>query len=93
MNEKNSYDYIADAVRAYWKDVYPQDVVVFFRQKYSCDDEWECHEEVAFCESDSDYETVSFLMDFCEGQTCVKDVIVVPLLEVTEYYARTKLNY
>lgn len=88
MNEKNSYDYIADAVRTYWKNTFPQDVVVFFQQKYSCDDEWECHEEVVFCESDSDYETVSFLSDFCEGQTCVENIIIVPLYKVLEYYAR-----
>ena len=93
MIEKNSYDYIADAVRTYWKNTFPQDVVAFFRQKYSYDDEWECLEEVIFCKSDSDYETISFLNDFCEGQTCVKDITVVPLLEIIEYYARTKLDY
>ena len=93
MSEKNSYDYIADAVRTYWKNTFPQDVVAFFRQKYSYDDEWEFHEEVVFCKSDSDYETISFLNDFCEGQTCVKDITVVPLSEITEYYARSKLNY
>lgn len=89
MIEKNSYDYIADAVRTYWKNTFPQDVVVFFRQKYSFDDEWVCLEEVAFCESDSDYETVNFLNDFCEGQTCVENIIIVPLREVLEYYIRT----
>ena len=93
MNEKNSYDHVADAVRTYWKNNYPQDVVVFFRQKYSCANEWEWHEEVVFCQSDSDYETISFLNDFCEGQTCVNDITVVPLLEITEHYAWTKLNY
>lgn len=93
MSEKNSYDYVADAVRAYWKNTFPQDVVAFFRQKYDYDDddEWEFFEEVAFCKSDSDYETISFLSDFCEGQTCVKDITIVPLSEVTEYYARTNL--
>ena len=92
MNEKDSYDYIEDAVRIYWKNTFPQDVVAFFRQKYSFDDEWVCHEEAVFCKSDSDYENVSFLNDFCEGQTCVENIQIVPLSEVLEYYARMHLE-
>jgi len=91
MIEKNSYDYIADAVRIFWKNTFPQDVVAFFRQKYSFDDEWECLEEIVFCDSDSDYETVSFLDDFCDGQTCVENIIIVPLREVLEYYGENAL--
>lgn len=93
MNEKNSYDYIADAVRTYWENTFPQDVVAFFRQKYSYDDKWESLGEVVFCEGYDDYETISSLNDFCEGQTCVKDITIVPLLEVIEYYASEKLDY
>ena len=81
-----SDDQIADAVRAYWKQTLPQDVVVFFEQKYSFDITWTSLGEVVFCESDSDYETVSFLNDFCEGQTCVRNIKIVPLREVLEYY-------
>ena len=91
MIEKNSYDYITDAVRTYWKNTFPQDVVAFFQQKYSYENKWERCEEVVFCKSDSDYETVSFLDDFCEGQTCIKNITIVPLSEVTGYYARIKL--
>ena len=91
MREKYSNDQIADAVRAYWKQTLPQDVVVFFEQKYSFDVIWTSHEEVVFCESDFDYETVSFLNDFCEGQTCVGNIRIVPLCEVLEYYAENGL--
>lgn len=88
MSEKYSDDQIADAVRAYWEKTLPQDVVVFFDQKYSLEATWTSLAEVVFCESDSDYETVSFLNDFCEGQTCVRNTIIVPLREVLEYYAK-----
>ncbi len=91
MNEKNSYDYVADAVRTYWNNTFPRDVVAFFRQKYSFNDKWEYLEEVVFCKSDSDYETVTFLNDFCEGQTCVENIIIVPLCEVLEYYGENAL--
>ena len=88
-----SEDYIADAVRSYWKDDgLPQDVVVYFYQKYAFDNAWCWCEEVAFSESDSDYETVTFLNDFCEGETCVKDITIVPLSEVLEHYTKTKLG-
>ena len=90
---KNSYDYISDAVRTYWRNYFPCDVVAFFRQKYDFDIEWEWREEVVFCKSDSDYESVTFLSDFCEGQTCVKDITIVPLSDVIGYYESTKLNY
>lgn len=86
-----SEDYIADAIRLYWKDSIPEDVVVYFYQKYDFDTEWEWCEEVAFCKSDSDYESVTFLSDFYEGQTCVKDITIVPLSEVIEHYEETKL--
>ena len=88
MSAKYSDDQIADAVRAYWTQTLPQDVVVFFEQKYSYDVIWTSLGEVVFCRSDSDYETVSFLNDFCEGQTCVRNIRIVPLREVLEYYAR-----
>ena len=84
-----SYDYIADAVRTYWKNSYPRDVVAFFWQKYDYDEKWEWCEEVVFCKSDSDYEEVSFLNDFCEGQTQVKDIKIAPLTEIIEHYSKT----
>lgn len=89
--QKDSYDFVAEAVRKYWEDTYPQDVVAFFYQKYEYEQEWDWHEELVECESSSDYQTVYFLNDFCEGQTRVKDITVVPLSEVTSYYARNEL--
>lgn len=91
IEDKDSYDFVAEAVRKYWEDTYPQDVVAFFYQKYEYEQEWDWHEELVECESSSGYQTVYFLNDFCEGQTCVKDITVVPLSEVTSYYARNEL--
>lgn len=89
--QKDSYDFVEEAVRKYWEDTYPQDVIVFFYQKYDYENEWDWHEELVMCGGSSDWETVEFLRDFCEGQTCVKNIAVVPLSEVTSYYARNEL--
>lgn len=83
----DSYDVIAEAVKSYWKSKFPQDVVAFFRQKYSWDDEWERCEELVVCYGSDDYENMVFLSDFCEGQTDVKDVVIVSLHEVTAFYS------
>ena len=88
----DSYDVIAEAVKGYWKDEYPQDVVVFFQQKYSWDDEWERCEELVECHGSDDYENMTFLSDFCEGQTEVKDVVVVSLREVTMFYSSMQIK-
>lgn len=86
----NSYEIIAEAVRAFWKKNFPQDVIAFFYQKYDFETNWEWCEELIEAEGDSDYSNMTFLYDFCEGQTCVKDVTIVPLREVTAYYATNK---
>lgn len=83
---KNSYDVIANKIREYWKNNFPQDVIVFFEQKYSYDTTWEVHQELVECESDTDYESVTFLNDFCEGQTQIRNIKIVPLSIVTQYY-------
>ena len=85
----DSYDVVAEAVREYWKENYPEDMVAFFYQKYEyeSDKEWEWKEELVECEGDCDYENMTFLYDFCEGQTCVKGLTVVPLRKVTAFYA------
>ena len=88
----DSYDVIAEAVKDYWKVNYPQDVVAFFRQKYSWDDKWERCEELVECHGSDDYENMSFLSDFCEGQTEVKDVVIIPLREVTAFYYERKIE-
>lgn len=84
---KDSYEIIADAVRAFWKkECFAMDVIVFFDQKYSNDKEWEHRAELVMCNSDSDLNKVIFLYDFCEGQTEVEHIHIVELEEVTEYY-------
>ena len=88
----DSYDVIVGAVKDYWKVNYPQDVVAFFRQKYSWDDKWERCEELVECHGSDDYENMSFLSDFCEGQTEVKDVVIIPLREVTAFYYKWKIE-
>lgn len=85
----DSYDIVAEAVRKYWEENFPCDVVAFFGQKYDFepDTAWEWCEEVITCtSSDPDRAEIEFLNDFCEGQTCVKDLHIVPLHEVTGYY-------
>lgn len=90
----NSYDIIANAVREYWKRNYPTDVVAFFHQKYEfeSDDEWEWCEELVFPQGSDNWETVIFQNDFCEGQTCVKDITIVELDKITSYYAENVIT-
>ena len=89
----NSYDIVGNAVREYWKKYcLPCDVVCFFYQKYEWENNWEWCEELVECDSDSDFESITFHSDFCEGQTMVKDLKIVPLWEVTELYTKTKLG-
>ena len=83
----NSYDIVAQAVREFWNTSIPQLVIAFFYQKYDFDKEWEWCEELIETNGDMDYETVVFENDFCEGQTQVKDITIVPFDEVTSYYA------
>ena len=84
----NSYDIIANAVREYWKENYPTDVIAFFYQKYDfeSDDEWEWCEELIYPEGSDNWDDVIFHSDFCEGQTCVKDITIVELDKITSYY-------
>lgn len=82
----SSYDIIADKVREYWKETYPQDVIAFFYQKYNFESEWEWHEELVQPYGSSDYETVVYDNDFCEGQTDVKDINIVSLEEIIQFY-------
>lgn len=88
----NSYDIVAKAVREFWKANYPQDVIAFFYQKYVHEDSWDWCEELILCAGINNYDSMEFINDFCEGQTCVKDLTIVPLSDVTEFYADKKLN-
>lgn len=83
---KNSYDIIGDAVRSFWRKTYPQTVIAFFSQKYEFETEWEHCEELIYPESSYDCDSVVFHCDFCEGQTEVKDIMIVPLEKIIEFY-------
>ena len=83
---KCSYDIIGDAVRAFWRKTYPQDVIAFFRQKYNFETDWEFCAELISNSGSDDYDSVIFNDDFCEGQTEVKDIMIVPLEEIIEFY-------
>ena len=87
-----SSDVVADAVREYWKTCYPRTVMAFFYQKYEYDNEWEWCEELAECNASDDYETVIFQNDFCEGQTCVKNISIVSLDDIVEYYIKNHIS-
>lgn len=89
---KNSEKIIEKAIIEYWRESAPQDVIVFFYQKYAHDSEWDFCQELVMANSSFDYESMTFLNDFCEGQTDVKDIIIVPLKDVTLYYAEHALN-
>lgn len=83
----DSYDIVAEIVRLYWRRThFAQDMVVYFKQKYEHEKDWEWCEEIAFCNSDTDMDNVSFLNDFCEGQTCVNIYEIVPLTDVIHQY-------
>lgn len=89
---KNSDKIIEKAIIEYWQESAPQDVIVFFYQKYSHEAEWGFCKEPVMANSSYDYDSMTFINDFCEGQTDVKDITVVPLEDVTSYYAKHALN-
>ena len=89
---QKSSDIIKKAIIEYWRESAPQDVIVFFYQKYSHEVEWKFCKELVMANSSYDYDSMTFLNDFCEGQTDVKDITVVPLEDVTSYYAKHALN-
>lgn len=83
----DSYDIIAKAVRDYVvlqmknKRCVDNDYIVHFYQKYKWENNWhECTELVSF--EDAPNGTIIFDSDFCEGQTEVKDIVVIALYEV-----------
>lgn len=92
--KKDSYDYISEAVTKFWKDSYPQPVIAFFYQKYDyeSDDKWEWMSEFVDDFDGRDCENMEFLTDFCEGQTCVKDIQIIPLQAIIEDYEEHHLD-
>lgn len=91
-NPKTSYNIIEDEVFKLWRESgYSYDVVAFFYQKYEWETEWHFCSEIVISDSSYTYE-MTFLNDFCEGETCVKDLKIVPLRDVLEYYAERHIN-
>ena len=87
------YDIIADAVRKYWveESQHPEDVVVYFYQKYDFDgdDKWVPYVTYVTPRSSDNYNTVIFEDDFCEGLRDVKGLHVVSAKDVFDYYQTT----
>lgn len=85
-----SYDIVGKAVRDYWDEHgYQDDMVAFFYQKYEfeSDKDWVFMSEIVLHDGRGNME---FLSDFCEGETCVKNLTVVPLDIVLEEYSKSK---
>ena len=88
----DTYDKVAECVRDFWNKSYPQDVVVFFRQKYSFENIWELHEELVECIGSCNFRDMEFLHDFCEGQTDFMLEKIVPLSDILECYRIKELD-
>lgn len=87
-----SENIIEEAVRKFWLETgYAQDVIAFFFQKYSFETTWENCQELASPEGSYAFASVVFQNDFCEGQTDVTGIHIVPLDKVTEYYYKNVL--
>lgn len=83
-----SYTIVYNAVKSFWKKTCLQPVVVFFSQKYAFEDDWEKCTEIAY--PDDYCDEVVFEDDFCEGQTEVKDIKIVPVGEIVQFYMDNK---
>lgn len=83
---RTNYDIVGDKIRDFWRKNHPQDVIAFFSQKYKHEEMWEFCAEFATSRSSNDYETVIFEDDFWEGQEEIKDIEIVPLEEIIEFY-------
>lgn len=90
--KKDSYEIVADEIRKFWRKTYPQTVIAFFDQKYDYESKWEQLNELAFPISDSDYKNVEYQYDFCEGQTDVRNIHIVSLEEVSEFYRKHNIK-
>lgn len=81
----NSYDIVANEVKRYWNELADKNLpvdnfyIVHFYQKYEWSDKWEECTEIIECQ---DGHHVDFMMDFCEGQTQVKDLCIYTLYQI-----------
>lgn len=85
--EITSSEIIADKIRKFWEEHGDEEVVVFFWQKYEWEKDWQFVVITAECYKRDNIYIVSFNTDFCEGQTCVKDIKIGLLYDVlNDYY-------
>lgn len=86
----NSEKIIEQEVRKFWKNKgYNVDVVCFFKQAYE-NSSFEYCKVIVECDNDSensDTVGLTFGWDFCEGQTLVKDLHIIELYKVLDYYS------
>lgn len=68
---------ISDAIEDYWTMCGLCDLIVLFEQKYEHESDWEECAEFASPYS-SDCCKPIFRNDFCEGQTCVRKIQIIP---------------
>lgn len=83
----STYDIITQAIREYWKINFMQPVIAFFYQKYEWEKEWEWCEVLAQPQGIYNGKDVIYEYDFNEGQTQAKNIKIVSLYDVTEFYA------
>lgn len=81
----NSYEIVAEEVKKYWNYLADHNApvdnfyIAHFYQKYEKSDKWEECTEIIECQ---DGHGIIFQMDFCEGQTQVKDLCVYALYQI-----------
>ena len=64
----------------------------YFKMKYEHEYNYTNYEELVECEAFDDYEHMTFLNDFCEGQSdCIVEK-VISLYELAKYYREKELN-
>lgn len=89
-----SEDILTELVRKYWtKTGFPHDVVCYFKQKHSQDEEWEKRYIRGESMSDSDSDSVLFYEEFFrEGQEdIIKDIHLVDLEKILDYYGEAQI--
>lgn len=84
---KDTYDLVKEKVLEFYDSTHPQDVVVFFEQRYASG-VWEKLEVLVEFEYSytSEPDRMTFQWDFCEGQTEARNIVVVPFDEILNYY-------
>ena len=77
---KDAYEYVGNEVRQFWREKGIIDCVVLLTT------DGYPHKVLAFCESDSNPNDVTFLYDFWEGEDDVRVQHIKPLWEILSDY-------